>query len=68
MSKEENLKSKLVYSIINYVRGNYADVIDKAYEHFWDQSHPDEFLSGTALELGFVNFEDWLIFDYKVNS
>ena len=29
---------------------------------------PEEFLKGTALALGFINFEDWLIFDYKANE
>jgi hypothetical protein len=68
MGKEEDLKAHLVQSIIQYVRQNYADAIDKAYEYFWDENYPEEFLSGTALEIGFINFEDWLIFDYKFNE
>ena len=68
MSKEEALKTELIQSIINYVRANHADAIDKAYAYFWDEKNPDEFLSGNALYIGFVNFEDWLIFDYKAND
>ncbi|MBI1811688.1 MAG: hypothetical protein HY035_09850 [Nitrospirae bacterium] len=68
MSKEEALKTELIQSIINYVRANHADAIDKAYAYFWDDKNPDEFLSGNALYIGFVNFEDWLIFDYKANN
>ncbi|RJQ41129.1 MAG: hypothetical protein C4550_02320 [Nitrospiraceae bacterium] len=68
MAKEEALKTELIQSIINYVRVNHADAIDKAYAYFWDEKNPDEFLSGNALYIGFVNFEDWLIFDYKVND
>jgi hypothetical protein len=68
MGNEENLKTDLACSVIQYVRENHADIIDKAYEYFWDNNNPDEFMSGTALSLGFLNFEDWLIFDYKVNA
>ena len=32
------------------------------------RKNPDEFLTGNALYIGFVNFEDWLIFDYKTNN
>ncbi len=68
MGKEEDIKSRLFQSIIEYVRDNHAEEIDKAYEYFWDEEHPDEIMSGTALELGFHNFEDWLIFDYRANE
>ena len=68
MAKETDIKTRLLQSIIHYVRDNHASDIDKAYSYFWDDAQPDEFLGGTALELGFVNFEDWLLFDYKVNE
>lgn len=68
MGKEESLKAGLVCSVIQFVRENHADTIDKAYKYFWDEQTPEEFMSGTALSLGFLNFEDWLIFDYKVNK
>lgn len=68
MGKEEALKTELIQAIINYVRANHADAIDKAYAYFWDEKNPDEFLTGNALYIGFVNFEDWLIFDYKAND
>ena len=68
MGKEESLKTDLVSSIIQFVRENHAETIDKAYKYFWDDNTPDEFMGGTALSLGFLNFEDWLIFDYKVNN
>jgi len=68
MGKKESLKTDLASSIIQFVRENHAETIDKAYAYFWDDNKPDEFISGTALSLGFLNFEDWLIFDYKVND
>ena len=68
MGKGIDIKTRLLQSIICFVRDNHAGDIDKAYAYFWDESEPDEFLSGTALELGFLNFEDWLLFDYRVNK
>lgn len=65
MGKEEGIKKELLEAIIQYVRDNHKDDIDKAYEYFWDEEEPAESLKGTALELGFINFEDWLLFDYK---
>jgi len=68
MGKEESLKAGLVCSIIQFVRENHAETIDKAYKYFWDDQTPEEIMGGTALSLGFMNFEDWLIFDYKSNK
>ncbi len=65
MGREEDLKNTLFQSIIEHARQNRASTIDKAYEYYWEELQPDEFLGGTALELGFINFEDWLVFDYK---
>lgn len=65
MGKEERLKTDLFQSIINYIREHHAEAIDKAYEYFWDERQPSEILQGTALTIGFINFEDWLLFDYK---
>ncbi len=68
MGKEEAIKAEIIQSVINYVRANHAEAIDKAYAYFWDEKNPEEFLSGNVLYIGFVNFEDWLIFDYKTNK
>jgi len=68
MGKEETLKTTLIQSIISYVRVNHSAAIDKAYEYFWDETCPEDYLKGTALSLGFINFEDWLIFDYKTDD
>jgi len=68
MGKEQDLKTTLFQSMILYARENYKDTIDKAYEYFWEDNYPEDFLRGIALDIAFVNFEDWLIFDYKVNN
>jgi hypothetical protein len=68
MGKEEDVKTAIARTIMERAREQHGETIDKAYEYFWDCHHPDEFLKGTALALGFVNFEDWFIFDYRANE
>ncbi|MEJ2696267.1 MAG: hypothetical protein P8013_06425 [Candidatus Sulfobium sp.] len=68
MGKEEGMKTELLQAIIEYVRNNHKEDIDKAYDYFWDEEDPADLFKGTALELGFINFEDWLLFDYKVGG
>jgi hypothetical protein len=68
MGKERDNKTTLVQSIIRYVRDNHKDTIEQAYRYFWDEDDPTEFLSQTALEMGFANFEDWLAIDYRANK
>lgn len=68
MGKEAKQLKELFHDIIEYVRVNHTEAIDKAYSYFWDGETPDEFLGGGALMLGFHNFEDWMIFDHKVNE
>ncbi len=68
MGKEEDIRAGISQAIISRARDVHKETIDKAYEYFWDENKPDEFLSGTALELGFHNFEDWFIHDYKANE
>ncbi len=68
MGKEAKQLKELFQDIIQYVRVNHTEDIDKAYSYFWDGETPDEFLGGSALTLGFHNFEDWMVFDHKVNE
>jgi hypothetical protein len=68
MGKEEDIKTGISRIIIEGARERHGEVIDKAYEYFWDSNQPDEFLSGTALALGFLNFEEWFVYDYKANE
>lgn len=68
MGKEAEQLKGLFNDIIQYVRINHTEAIDKAYSYFWDGETPDEFLGGSALTLAFHNFEDWMVFDHKVNE
>ena len=65
MGKETELRKELSQSVLAYVREKHPEEIDKAYSYFWDETNPDEYMAGTALELGFHNFEDWLLCDYR---
>jgi len=68
MGKELKQLKELFQDIVQYVRINHTEIIDTAYSYYWDGQNPDEFLGGTALSLGFHNFEDWMVFNYKVNE
>lgn len=67
MATEAERVRDLCCSVITYVRTHHPETIDKAYDYFWDGQKPDEFLTGIALDLGFLNFEDWLLCDFKAN-
>jgi hypothetical protein len=57
--------SEAFNKVIHYIRTKHAAEIDTAYDFFWEEEDPQDILSSTALELGFLNFEDWLICDYR---
>ena len=61
----QQLRASLYAEVISHMRVKHPEIIDAAYEFFWEEEYPEEFLSGLPLELGFVNFEDWFICDYK---
>lgn len=64
---EENalkLRDELYGTVMEYMREFFPGMIDRAYEFFWEEEEPEKFLSGLALELGFINFEDWFVCDY----
>ncbi len=60
----QQTRAGLYSEVISHMRVKHPDIIDTAYEFFWEEEYPEEFLSGLPLELGFVNFEDWFICDY----
>ena len=62
---DKDIRGGLFQSVIDYARANHADTIDEAYEYFWEEDDPQELLGGTALTLGFINFEDWFVCDYR---
>jgi hypothetical protein len=68
MGKEAKQMKSLFHEVIEYVRLNHAESIDKAYEYFWDKENPEDYMGGNALKIGFHNFEDWMLYDHKVNE
>jgi hypothetical protein len=61
----EDIRGRLFNQVITYVREHHREDIDLGYTSFWEEEFPEDFLSGTALELAFINFEDWLLCDYR---
>lgn len=55
-------------SVVNFVREKYEDEIEKGYEFFWEEDYPEDFLLGTALDIAFMNFEDWLLCDHRLEG
>lgn len=51
-------------SVMQFIREKSGEEIDRAYEYFWEEEYPEDFLRGTALDIAFINFEDWLLCDY----
>lgn len=68
MGRGKKRTDQIIQSVLAFVREHHKDDIEKAYAYFWDEDDPTEFLSGTALHIGFRNFEDWLIMDYKATK
>lgn len=68
MRGREDIRTRLFMAVIGYARENHTDEIDKAYEYFWEEEYPEDFLEGIALDIAFVNFEDWLICDWKTEN
>lgn len=68
MGRENELRKSLFKEIIEWARNNLEDEIDAAYEYFWEEEYPEDYLQGVALEIGFVNFEDWLLYDRKISD
>ena len=52
-------------SVIEYLREFSPEEIDDAYDFFWEEEDPEDILGGTALGIAFINFEDWLVCDYR---
>ena len=63
MNKEQ--WQEVFNSVMDYIREYHDKDIEDAYEFFWEEESPEEFLSGTPLIMGFHNFEDWAICDYN---
>lgn len=68
MENEDELMTGLFGAVVGFARENYPNEIDEAYEYFWEEEYPEDYLTGPALDVGFVNFEDWLVCDYRTKE
>jgi len=59
---------RLAAEITEWARKNLPEEIETAYEYFWEEEYPEDYLTGLALEIGFLNFEDWLLFDRPIRD
>lgn len=64
----DELRAELYGEVIVHMRQKHPELIDEAYEFFWEEDYPEDFLSGLPLELAFVNFEDWFICSYSAKE
>jgi hypothetical protein len=55
----------LINAINNFIHEHYQEYIQEAFEYFWEEERPEEFLQGILLDIGEINFEDWLTIDYR---
>lgn len=62
---ENTFCNETINCLINFIRDTYPDEIESAYEFFWEEEEPEDMLGGTALGIAFINFEDWMICDYR---
>lgn len=65
MENIDDIKKGLIQAVVVYAREKFEEKIDAAYEYFFEEEYPEDFLSGISLDLSFINFEDWLICDYQ---
>ncbi len=61
----EDILAEAYSDVIEFVRKGHPEEIEAAYDFFWEEEDPTDLLGGPSLELGFINFEDWLICDYR---
>ncbi|MFN3739733.1 MAG: hypothetical protein ACK4TF_03540 [Thermodesulfovibrionales bacterium] len=58
-----------IYSILNqiseFIYENYQEDIQEAFEYFWEEEKPEDILHGMMLDMGELNFDDWLTVDYR---
>lgn len=61
---EEKVHS-ILNSIDEFIHEHYQEYLQEAFEYFWEEERPEDILHGMMLEVGELNFEDWLIIDYR---
>lgn len=56
---------RIYNDITEFIMENYQEDLQDAFEHFWEEERPEDFLQGIMLEMAEMNFEDWLVIDYR---
>lgn len=56
---------RILNEISEFIYEHYHEDIQEAFEYFWEEERPEDILHGTMLDIGELNFDDWLTIDYK---
>lgn len=58
-----------IYRVLNkiseFIYEHYQEDIQEAFEYFWEEERPEDILQGIMLDMGELNFDDWLTIDYR---
>ncbi|MCX7794152.1 MAG: hypothetical protein N2257_07110 [Thermodesulfovibrionales bacterium] len=56
---------RVLNQITDFIYEHYQEDIQDAHELFWEEERPEELLHGMLLDIGELNFDDWLTIDYR---
>lgn len=68
VGKEDSIRRRLVQDLLRFFKKNYQDKLEDADFLFWDEFVPEEHLEGSALDIAYQNFWEWIIFDYLIDE
>lgn len=63
-NETQRLRAEFYEAVMAHMRQHHPELIDRAYDYFWEEESPDDHMGGMALEVAFINFEDWFVCDY----
>ncbi len=63
--REESIKSRLLEDILAFVKKNLRHTVADAYDYFWDDFDPEEYLDPPTFDLANINMWEWFIHDWR---
>lgn len=64
IGREETIKQRLVQDILRLAKGKFVDRLDEAYDYFWSDFDPEEYLTADYLQSADINFWEWVVHDW----
>jgi len=68
IGNEEWIRKRHIPNILRFCERYLKNEINIAYEMFWDEFDPESCLDSDRIELADINFMDWFIHDWVVDS